>query len=149
MVDDIARSEAIIKKYMYLSMGAGLIPLPVIDMAAVLGLQLRMVALLAQEFKQDFSRDKGKAFVASLVGSTVPAAGGPAMASLIKRVPIVGQTVGVLAMPVIAGASTYAVGKVFAQHFASGGTFLTFNPRTVTKHYEEHFATASSSLRKA
>src|SRR5262245_39577444 len=99
MADDVARSEAIIKKYMYWSMGAGLIPLPVVNMAAVLGLQLRMVALLAKEFKQDFSRDKGKAFIASLVGSTVPAAGGPAMASLIKRVPIVGQTVGVLAMP--------------------------------------------------
>lgn len=149
MADEIARSEAIIKKYMYWSMGAGLIPVPIVDMAAVLGLQLRMVALLAKEYKQDFSRDKGKAFIASLVGSSVPAAGGPAAASLIKRVPVIGQTVGVLAMPAIAGASTYAVGKVFAQHFASGGTFLTFNPQTVTKHYEEHFASAKTSLSKA
>ena len=149
MADETIRAEAIIKKYMYLSMGAGLIPLPVIDMAAVLGLQLRMVARLAQEYKQDFSRDKGKAFIASLVGGSVPAAGGPAVGSLIKRVPIIGQTVGVLAMPALAGASTYAVGKVFAQHFASGGTFLTFNPAAVDKHYEEHFATGKASLAKA
>ena len=37
-------------------------------------------------------------------------------------------------MPVIAGAA-YAVGKVFIQHFASGGTFLTFDPEKVRAHY--------------
>src|SRR4030095_2858715 len=93
MADETNRAEAIIKKYTYLSMGAGFIPLPVVDMAALLGLQLRMVALLAKVYKQDFSHDKGKAFISSLVGSTVPATGGPALASLIKRVPVIGQTV--------------------------------------------------------
>lgn len=149
MADETIRSEAIIKKYTYWSMGAGLIPLPVVDMAAVMGLQLRMVAVLAKEYQQEFSHDKGKAFIASLVGGSVPAAGGPALGSLIKRVPVIGQTVGVLAMPALAGASTYAVGKVFAQHFASGGTFLTFNPAAVTKHYQQHFASAKSNLAKA
>jgi len=148
MVDD-GRIESIIKKYMYLSMGAGLIPIPAIDMAAVLGLQLRMVAVLAGEYKQDFSHDKGKAFIASLVGGSVPAAGGPAIGSLIKRVPVIGQTIGVLAMPALAGASTYAVGKVFAQHFASGGTFLTFNPKAVARHYEEHRTAARTGLATA
>jgi uncharacterized protein (DUF697 family) len=149
MADETIQAEAIIKKYTYLSMGAGLIPIPALDMAAVLGLQLRMVAVLAHEYKQEFSHEKGKAFIASLVGSTVPAAGGPALGSLIKRIPIIGQTVGVLAMPVLAGASTYAVGKVFAQHFASGGTFLTFNPAKVTKHYEQFFAAGKGTLAKA
>jgi uncharacterized protein (DUF697 family) len=150
MPDETVRSEAIIKKYAYLSMGAGLIPIPVLDMAAVLGLQLRMVAVLAKEYKEDyFSHDKGKAFIASLVGSSVPATGGPAIASLLKRVPVIGQTVGVLAMPALAGASTYAVGKVFAQHFASGGTFLTFNPDKVLKHYEQHLSNAKTALAKA
>jgi len=149
MADDaLINSEKTIKKFMYLSMGAGFIPIPIVDMAAVLGLQLRMVAVIAHEYKQEFSHDKGKAFVASLVGSSVPATGGPALASLIKRVPIIGQTVGVLAMPALAGASTYAVGKVFQQHFASGGTFLSFNPAKVTKHYEE-FLGKGKSLAKA
>ena len=149
MADDaLINSEKTIKKFMYLSMGAGFIPIPIVDMAAVLGLQLRMVAVIAHEYKQEFSHDKGKAFVASLVGSSVPATGGPALASLIKRVPVIGQTVGVLAMPALAGASTYAVGKVFQQHFASGGTFLSFNPAKVTKHYEE-FLGKGKSLAKA
>ena len=149
MADEIVRAEHTIKKYMYLSMGAGLIPLPVVDMAAVLGLQLRMVAVLARDFHQEFHHDKGKAFIAALVGGTVPAAGGPALGSLIKRVPVIGQTVGVLAMPALSGASTYAVGKVFAQHFASGGTFLTFNPAVMQKTYEEHRSAAAATLAKA
>ena len=41
---------------------------------------------------------------------------------------------------VFAGASTYAVGKVFTEHFASGGTFLTFDPEKVRKYYEQEFA---------
>ena len=149
MADETNRAEAIIKKYTYLSMGAGFIPLPVVDMAALLGLQLRMVALLAKVYKQDFSHDKGKAFISSLVGSTVPATGGPALASLIKRVPVIGQTVGVLAMPALNGASTYAVGRVFWQHFASGRTFLAFDPATASKQYEEHLAAGKANLAKA
>ena len=36
----------------------------------------------------------------------------------------IGQSTGAITMPVIAGASTYAIYKVFVQHFESGGTFL-------------------------
>ncbi|MCP4106117.1 MAG: hypothetical protein GY749_11350 [Desulfobacteraceae bacterium] len=42
-------------------------------------------------------------------------------------------------MPVAASASTYALGKIFIQHFASGGTFLTFDPEKVKAYYAEMF----------
>ena len=42
-------------------------------------------------------------------------------------------------MPILAGATTYAVGKVFTQHFATGGTFLNFDPETVREYYYEMF----------
>jgi len=31
------------------------------------------------------------------------------------------------------------VGKVFMQHFASGGTFLNFNPDEVKEYYSQMF----------
>ena len=31
-------------------------------------------------------------------------------------------------MPVLSAGATYAIGKAFIQHFASGGTLLDFNP---------------------
>jgi hypothetical protein len=54
---------------------------------------------------------------------------------VIKAIPVIGQTTGSLALPITAGATTYALGKVFVMHFASGGTFLTFNPEKVKEHY--------------
>ena len=47
-------------------------------------------------------------------------------------------------MPVLAGAATYAVGKVFIQHFESGGTFLNFNPESVRGYYEAMFKEGQS-----
>ena len=37
-------SKKIVRNYMWWSMGAGLIPVPLVDMAAVTGVQLKMVA---------------------------------------------------------------------------------------------------------
>ena len=31
-------------------------------------------------------------------------------------------------MPVLSAGATYAIGKAFIQHFATGGTLLDFNP---------------------
>ena len=44
-----------------------------------------------------------------------------AVGSLLKALPLVGQTLSVLTSPIIAGAMTYALGQVFNRHFASGG----------------------------
>jgi len=139
-----SRASVTITRYMYWSMGAGLIPIPAIDIAALLAIQLTMVADLARLYGQQFSRDRGKAFVGSLVGGVLPTAGAVPVASLIKMVPLVGHTAGALAMPMLAGASTYAVGRVFVQHFESGGTFLDFDPHEVRSYYAEQFEEGKS-----
>ncbi len=61
------------------------------------------------------------------------------LASVVKFIPVIGETAGVVAMPILAGATTYAVGKVFVQHFASGGTLLTFDPDKVKEYYAQMF----------
>src|SRR5271169_5928031 len=42
-------------------------------------------------------------------------------------------------MPSLPAAFTYAVGKVFVQHFASGDTFLDFDPKTVREYFARRF----------
>ena len=37
----------------------------------------------------------------------------------------------------VGGATTYAVGKVFIEHFESGGTFLDFDPEKMRDHFQE------------
>ena len=137
MTENETQAQEIVKKYMYWSMGAGLIPIPVADLAAVTAIQLKMISDLANQYKLKFSKDAGKALLGSLVGGGGSAAVGGMAASTAKGLPLIGQAAGVLAMPAIAGASTYAVGKVFISHFESGGTLLDFDPEKMRAHFEQ------------
>jgi uncharacterized protein (DUF697 family) len=128
-----------VRKYMYLSMGAGLVPVPLIDLAAITAIQLKMVSALAKQYELPFSKQAGKAVVGSLIGGAVPNAAGGPIGSAVKAVPIVGQTIGAVTIPAFAGASTYAVGTVFINHFESGGTMLDFNPDKVREYYAEQY----------
>jgi uncharacterized protein (DUF697 family) len=78
-----------------------------------------------------------KKVATSLIGSMFLANSFPWLASAVKLIPIVGQTLGTVTMPIICSASTYATGKVFIQHFDSGGTLLTFDPEKVKAYYAE------------
>ena len=132
-------SENTIRNHVLGSMGVGLIPVPVVDLVALTGIQLNMLRKLAKAYDVPFLKDKVKNMLASLIGGGLPVTFSGAFTSLMKSVPIVGQTAGALAMPILAGATTYAVGKVFTQHFASGGTFLNFDPDAVKDYYYEMF----------
>lgn len=130
--------DRMIRYHVWASMGVGLVPLPVVDMVALTAIQLNMVRKIAKAYQIPFLKDKVKNVLGSLVGSAVPvAAGAPLAASVAKVIPVIGWTAGALTMPVFAGASTYAVAKVFVQHFASGGTFLTLDPEKVRDYYAE------------
>jgi uncharacterized protein (DUF697 family) len=54
------------------SMIAGLIPLAFVDMAAVAGVQMKMLAEIAKIYGVEFRRSCGKAGGGSLIGSVVP-----------------------------------------------------------------------------
>jgi uncharacterized protein (DUF697 family) len=107
---------------------AGLIPLPVVDIVAVGGLQLLMLRRISQLYGVPFSENRGKALIASLSGALIPASSGIGAASALKAVPVVGTLMSGLVMPTLSAGATYAIGKAFIEHFASGGTLLDFNP---------------------
>ena len=107
---------------------AGLIPVPIVDAVAVGGLQIQMVRRISQIYDVGFSENRGKALIASLACSLIPATSGIGAASMLKAVPIIGTIAGGFVMPVLSAGATYAIGKAFIQHFASGGTLLDFNP---------------------
>ncbi len=130
----------VVRNHVLMAMGIGLVPLPILDYAALTGVQLNMLRRLAKEYDIPFLEDKVKHIISPLIGAAAPGIlGVPLAMSLVKFVPILGSAVGVAAMPVACGASTYALGKIFNQHFASGGTFLTFNSEKVKAHYAEMF----------
>jgi uncharacterized protein (DUF697 family) len=107
---------------------AGLVPLPVVDVLAVGGLQVQMLRRLSQIYSVDFSLNRGKALIAALAGCMIPATSGMGAASALKAVPILGLLASGFVMPVLSAGATFAIGKAFIQHFESGGTLLDFNP---------------------
>ena len=135
-----------IKNHALGAMGVGLIPLPAADFMALTAVQVNLLRILSKFYQVPFSEDAGKKVVSALIGGYAPVALAMPAISLCKVIPLVGQSVGVLAMPAIAGATTYALGKVFVQHFESGGTFLNFNPSAVREFYRQQFAEGKTAF---
>lgn len=134
-----AKAQNIVQNSMYCALGLGLVPIPIFDFAAITLLQLEMLRRLSKVYGIGFCAHTGKNLLGSLLGGGFSATLSPLVASSIKIIPVVGSTLGAVSMPVIAGATTYAVGKVFVQHLESGGTFLTFDPKAVKEYYAEQF----------
>lgn len=124
---DVLASK-LVDRFSLWSGAAGLIPMPVVDVFVVGGVQLQMLNRLSQIYGVPFSENRGKALVASLAGSWIPATSGIGAASALKVVPILGTIVSGFVMPVLSAGATYAIGKAFIKHFESGGTLLDFNP---------------------
>lgn len=133
--DRFRDADSIIQNHVLLSMGAGLIPLMMVDVFAVSALQLDMINQLCRLYKVDYSETQSKAIVTSLTSSTLARVGG----SLVKMIPGVGSLLGGVTVSIFAGASTYALGEVFKKHFESGGTILDFDPQRLRKIYKEKF----------
>lgn len=130
------KSESIIKNHVIWSMGAGLVPIPMLDIVAVSAVQLDMVRQLSKVYDLDFSETQGKAMITSMTGSSLAKLGARAA---IKLIPGIGSIVGGVAMATLSGASTYALGEVYKKHFETGGTFLDFDPGRFKKVYKEKF----------
>lgn len=129
-------ADTIIRSHTLFSMGAGFIPFFLGDVFAILALHLDMVRQLCRVYDIPFKEAQGKAVISALTTSTLSRMGAR---SLIKLIPGVGSIVGGIAVSIIAGASTYALGEVFKKHFEAGGTILDFDTDRVKKMYKEKF----------
>ena len=127
--DRRARAVKLVERFSLWSGAAGLIPVPFVDLAAIGGVQIQMLRRISQIYSVPFAENRGKALIAGLAGSMIPASSGIGAASILKSVPLVGTAISAIAMPALSAGATYAIGMTFIQHFASGGTLLDFNPR--------------------
>ena len=143
MTDNLERDKKAgktVKNYMWFSMGAGLIPVPFLDLAAISGLQLKMVADICKQYETPFKEQNGKAIIAALLGFIVPdALSRGTMGSLLKVIPVIGPLVGGLSMSIFTGAATYAIGNIFIRHLEAGGTLLDIEPQKMREHFAEEF----------
>jgi uncharacterized protein (DUF697 family) len=125
----------LVRRYMLFSAGAGLAPIPCFDLLAVTVLQARMLKKLCALYGMNYSKERARSLVAALIGGTYA---GLIAGSMARFIPVVGL-VSLAAVPAASGALTYAVGRVFIQHFESGGTFLDLDPAKVSKYFAEQY----------
>lgn len=129
-----------VKNYMWWSMGAGLIPVPVLDLAAIASVQLKMLSEISKVYGIPFEEHRGKALISTLVGFILErSVAFGSVGSLLKLIPGVGVLAGAPTMALSCGAYTWALGKVFIQHFEAGGTFLDLNPDKVKEYFKQQF----------
>jgi uncharacterized protein (DUF697 family) len=138
-----ARARKLVERFSLWSGVAGLLPVPVVDLAAVAGLQIQMLRRLSQIYDVPFSKNRVKAIIASFAGTMIPASTGLGMASLIKSVPVAGTAIGAMTTPALSMGATYVIGRAFIEHFATGGTLFDFDP----PDYRE-FVKANMEFRK-
>jgi uncharacterized protein (DUF697 family) len=142
-------AEQVLRRHVWGAMGIGLIPVPLMDFAALSLLQLMLLKKLATIYDIPFSNDIAKSLISSLFTSSLSFPTAAILtfgieklaltASMAKFIPGIGVSVAAATMPVIAGSATYALGKVFIRHFGTGGTFLTLDPKKAKDYYHEMF----------
>ncbi|MEM6299043.1 MAG: DUF697 domain-containing protein, partial [Bacteroidota bacterium] len=129
------KAQGIVRTHVVWSMGAGLIPLPIVDFVAVTAVQLDMLRELAAAYDKDFSESAGKSWISALGGTYLARLG----AQAVKAIPGIGTMIGGVSMAVMSGASTFAIGQVFIRHFDSGGDFFDFDASEFKGFFEEQF----------
>jgi len=117
----IGASEDIINKYALRAALAGLVPVPLIDLAAITAVQFKMIKAIAKNYPHvNFDSKKTKSVLAALMGGISSFELGIIARLLFKGVPFFGPIIGGTAMSGFAYSSTKLIGDIFDEHFATG-----------------------------
>jgi uncharacterized protein (DUF697 family) len=110
--------DRIIRNHVMGAVAGGILPIPILDVAAVSAIQYDLVRELSESYRFSLNKHQAKAVVSAVVGTSVAALAN----SLLKSIPVIGSIAGAISMSALAGASTYALGKALATHYSNGGT---------------------------
>lgn len=100
----------------YAAMG-GLLPLPIVNVAGVTAIILRMVKQLSDLYRVPFERDRTRSMVIGLMGGAVPTGLGTAAASTLAFVVPGPGLFGLGVTAITAAALTRGIGLVFVESF--------------------------------
>jgi uncharacterized protein (DUF697 family) len=137
--------NTIVRNNIYWSMGFSVLPFPIIDSFLVSTIQLKMLDEISRIYDVPFKENAGKAYLASLIGSTSHQIGTQILKSFIKKIPVIGFA-STFVSPVLAASTTYAIAKVFIYHFELGGNLLDFKPEKVRAYFAKQLADGKSKI---
>ncbi len=116
----------IVQRHAAFSLAGGIIPLPLVNVAGVMAIIVRMVKKLSAHYGVPFEHDRARAIVIGLVGGAMPTGLGVATASTLSSLVPGANLIGLAVSSISAGACTRGVGRIFVEHFESGATLGDF-----------------------
>ena len=119
-------ARAIVDRHAKYSAAGGIIPLPVLTLAGITAIIVRMVKMLSDLYGVPFERDRARAIVLGWVGGTMPTGFGAVTASTLMYIVPGGNLIGLAVSSVTAVACTRRIGRVFIENFENGATLLDF-----------------------
>src|SRR5262245_13903414 len=132
---DRQRAEKIISQHIAWAIGAGLVPVPILDIAAVSAIQLDMLKQLSTLYGVRYTESEGKAWLSALSASILA----KVAANAVKLIPVIGSILGGISMAALSGASTYALGQVAVAHFEGEGDFSNLDLSAAKRAYDQEF----------
>jgi len=106
---------------MYAAMG-GLFPVPIVSVAGVTAIIMRMVKALSRLYEVPFERDRTRSMVVGLMGGAVPTGLAAATSSTLAFVVPGSGLFGLAVSSVTAASFTRGIGLVFVECFENGAT---------------------------
>jgi uncharacterized protein (DUF697 family) len=130
-----AKADKVVQNSVLWTIGAGFIPIPIADMVAVTAIQIDMIKKICEVYEVNYSDANLKSWISTLSGSVISRFG----ADAIKFIPGIGSVIGGISVAALSGASTYAVGQVFTEHFENGGNLTNFEVEKFVDFYKKQF----------
>ena len=107
-----------------------------------------MIQKLAAMYGKAFSESPVRNTIAGLAGGVVGHGAGVLTAlSVAKVIPGLGSLFGIVSLPVVVGASTYAIGRVYLRHFEEGGSIYDIAVDDVRSYYNKQLSKGGAGRR--
>lgn len=117
--------DAVIRKHVYASMALGLAPVPIVDLVGLTAVQVDLVRSLSKKYEVPFKKNLAKTLVGALIGGVLPVGTVPLFASLVKFIPVIGLTTGVVSMSLLGVLQPTHLVRFFRRTLPQEGLFLT------------------------
>jgi uncharacterized protein (DUF697 family) len=140
------RADILVKRYVMGSLAFAALPVPFApfwDMAAIAALQVKMVHGLCRLYGVPFRKELVRGLVGALAGHLFLRGSVAPAVHYLRMIPGLGQfhdLTSFIGSFAVTAASTYAIGKVFMEHFETGGTLLDFDPERVKARFQALYA---------
>lgn len=143
----LANAQGIIRRNVLWALGAGVVPVPVMDVAAVMGVEMKLLRELSNLYGVSFTEGLAKKIAYSLLSSVgLVGIGSLIGGSLAKLIPVFGTTLGMVSVPVLVGAFTHGLGAALVMHFETGGTLLNFDAVAMRSYFKQEFEKAKHTV---